>query len=77
MTCRLGTKEEKKLVFCVIAREIGEGWPLLTAETEQMGTQGVQMTGILPFGWVVGLIVPVQDIFLCNGWEHYVPYRCL
>ncbi len=25
-----------------------EGWPLLTAETEAMGTQGVHMQGILP-----------------------------
>ncbi len=35
----------------VVTRETTEGWPLLTVETEVMGTQEVQWKGILP--WLV------------------------
>ncbi len=30
-------------------RETREGWPLLTVETEAMGTLGVHMKGVLPW----------------------------
>jgi hypothetical protein len=30
-------------------RESREGWPLLTVETEAMGTLGVHMKGVLPW----------------------------
>ncbi len=38
------------------------GWPLLTVETEHMGTHRVQMKGSF-VGFFVGLAVQVQDIF--------------
>jgi hypothetical protein len=40
-----------------MTRETREGRPLL------MGTHRVQMKGILPHGWFVGLLVPVQEIY--------------
>ncbi len=43
-------------------REIREGLPLATVETEGMGTQSVQKKGVLLVG-LVGLVVPVQAIF--------------
>jgi hypothetical protein len=37
--------------FLVGSREAGDGWPLLTVGTRQMGTLGVHMKGVLP--WLV------------------------
>jgi hypothetical protein len=30
----------------------------------QMGTYRVQMNRVIPYGWFVGLVVPVQEIFI-------------
>ncbi len=47
------------------SREAREGWPLL--KLWWIGTQRVQMKGVLPIGWFVVLVVPVQEIIVCHG----------
>jgi hypothetical protein len=56
--------QSQSLAFLLwFSPETREGWPLLTVETGQMGTQRVQMKGVL-LCLVVGLVVPVREIFL-------------
>jgi hypothetical protein len=43
-------------------RETIEGWPMLTVETEVNGDS--KSTNERVLGWFVGLVVPVQEIFV-------------
>ncbi len=46
------------------ARETREGWPLLTVETEANGGSRSTLLKGSFLGWFVGIVVPVQEIFV-------------
>ena len=47
-----------------LARDTREGWPQLTVETEVNGdSKSTNERGSF-LGWFVGLVVPVQEIFV-------------
>jgi hypothetical protein len=54
-----GRKED----VSVACRETREGWPLLTVETEVNGEWGFKEFKSF-LGWFVGLVVPVQEMFV-------------
>ncbi len=45
-------------------RETRDGWPLLTVETEVNGDSKSTNERGPYFGWFVGLVVPIQEIFV-------------
>jgi hypothetical protein len=48
----------------VLSKETREGWPQLTVETEVNGdSKSTNERGSF-LGWFVGLVVPVQEIFV-------------
>jgi hypothetical protein len=47
-----------------MVRETREGWPLLTVETEANGESRSTILKGSFLGWLVGLVVPVQEIFV-------------
>ncbi len=51
-------------VLCIGIRETRESWPLLTVETETNEDLWSTNEGGPSWGWFVGLVVPVQEIFI-------------
>jgi hypothetical protein len=63
---RTKISKKKTMFFAVVGmgstRETREGWPLMTVDTEANGDSGSTKGSFL--GWFVGLVVPVQEIFV-------------
>ncbi len=65
MKYKIQNRSPKIFHSCVpLTRETREGWPLVTVETEVNG-DSKSTTKRGPFlGWLVGLVLPVQEIFV-------------
>ncbi len=62
----LTTNTEVSYLF-IITRETREGCPLLIVATEAYGDSRSTSEKGSFLGWIVGLVVPVQEIFSCLG----------